>query len=100
MTKLTIYSDDEFSIHVETLWFGWILHGDVHVRWSQGVRKRLTQTMRAIVKLSGKRCYAFQTPSHDPKKKKFIQSIGGTFDHYRFTPDGEKAEMYRFHTLD
>ena len=90
----------EYSIRGEFLWFGVVLHSDVYVKWTKGVRRKFRADLGALIRRLGVPVYAFQTPSHDPKKRKFIKDVGGVFDHYRFTDEGERAEMYRFHPLD
>lgn len=100
MSVITLRWNPEYTLRGEFLWFGVILHCDVHVTWTKGVKERLKDDIQAVVKGSTRPVYAFQTPSHDPKKRKFIKSLGGKLDHYRTTPDGERAEMYRFLALD
>lgn len=101
MSDTTLTKTPEFEIRGEFLWFGVVLHADVRVRWCRSVRKRFLKELGDVLRgLGNIPAYAFQTPSHDPKKQKFIKDVGGVFDHYRMTGDGERAEMYRFHPLD
>lgn len=100
MDKLILHQSPEYDISGEFLWFGVILHSDVNVPWTKGVRKRFIRDLQRVVNAVGLPAYAFQTPTHDPKKRKFIRDVGGVLDHYRQTDDGEWAEMYRFHPLD
>lgn len=90
----------EFEIRGEFLWFGVVLHADVYVLWTKGVRKRFRSALGLITRSLSQSCWAFQTPSHDPKKRKFIQDVGGVLHHRRLTPDGEWADMYLFRPLD
>lgn len=96
MSAITLIDTPEFAIKGEFLWFGVILHADVKVRYSKGVRNRFKKALSGVVKQLSGPCYAFHTSSHDPKKRKFIRDMGGVFDHYRITCDGERAEMYLF----
>lgn len=100
MSAIPLVIDPDFNIDGEFLWFGVILHAQVHVPWTKGVRERFRKSLKSLVSTLGQDAFAFQTPSHDPKKRKFIQDVGGRFHHYRFTEDGEKAEMYIFRPLD
>ena len=101
MSDIPLVRTDEFEIRGEFLWFGVILHGDFYVPWTKGVRERFLRAFKAILRdMAWTPAYAFQAPSHDPKKRKFIKDIGGVFDHFRLTGDGEWAEMYRFRPLD
>jgi hypothetical protein len=74
----------------------WVLHLTVHVRWNKGLRKRLRHTLRDIATLSSHPVYAFQAPSCDPKKRKFIQQAGGVYSHSTIKDDGEECDLYRF----
>lgn len=96
MTAVILAQTEEFTLKGEFLWFGVILHCDVHVKWSKGVRERLKQTIRETVSSIKVPAYAFQSNSHDPKKRKFIKDMGGILHHKRLTGDGEWAEMYLF----
>lgn len=100
MSDITLIETDEFVIRAEFLWFGVILHGDVKVRYGKSVRKRVREAIQMVVRSLSGPVYAFHTDSHDPKKRKFIRDMGGVFDHYRTTDDGERAEMYLFRPLD
>ncbi len=100
MTVLKLTQTPEFTIRGEFLWFGVILHADVHVRWTRGVRQRFRAAITQIVHSVWLPCFAFQTPSHDPKKRKFIQDVGGTYHHRRLTDEDEWAEMFLFPRLD
>jgi hypothetical protein len=100
MSDVPLIRTSEFEIRGEFLWFGVILHADVYVMWSKGVRKRFLEAMALIRRSIALPLWAFQTPTHDPQKRKFIQDTGGVFHHYRWTPDGEKAEMYLYPPLD
>lgn len=92
---------DEFEIRGEFLWFGLILHGDVLVPWNRGVKKKVCTAIREIVEVSPWPCWAFHIPSyHAPKQRKFIQVTGGVFHHFRWTPEGERAEFYLYRPLD
>ena len=96
----TLIETSEYDIRAEFLWFGVILHSDVHVPWTKGVLKRFRQDLQKTICGLGLPAYAFQTPTHDPKQRKFIRMVGGVYDHSRLTGDGEWAEMYRFPPLD
>lgn len=100
MSDIPLVRTPEYEIRGEFLWFGVILHADVHVTWTKGVRKRFRTDLDLILRHSGQPCWAFQTPTHDPKKRKFIQDVGGTYHHRRLTGDGEWAEMFLFPSLD
>jgi hypothetical protein len=100
MTPVTLAQSPEFTIRGEFLWFGVILHGDVHVPWTKGVRKRVRDAIALIARSISLPVYAFQTPSHDPKKRKFIRDTGGIYDHRRQTDEGEWAEMYLYRPMD
>ena len=98
---ITLVNTPEYDIKAEFLWFGVILHSDVHVPWTKGVRRRFRASLGALIRSLGHiPVYAFQTPTHDPKKRKFIRDVGGVFDHHRYTEEGERAEMFRFYSLD
>ncbi len=89
----------EFIIYGERADFGIILHGYVGVPWSRSVLKRMAAEIAELAtKLPP--LYAFQTASCDPRKRKFIQQVGGVFHHHRLTGDGEPAEMFWFPPLD
>ena len=101
MKKVPIVDTEEYSITGEFHWIGLILHADVHVKWTKGVRKRFTKSVRDIVELSYLPVYTFFGPCHDNKLRKFILSVGGTFEHYRYDGEGHRSiEMFRFHALD
>ena len=101
MSKTLLVQTPEYDISAEFLWFGVILHSNVYVKWTKGVRRRFRASLGALLRRLGHLpVYAFQTPSHDPMKRKFIMDVGGVLDHYRYTDEGERAEMYRFHPLD
>lgn len=78
----------------------WVLHSDVHSPWTKSLRKRYTEIIARIATVANAPCFAFQAPSHDPKKRKFIQQVGGVLDHLAYTDDGELAEMFRFPPLE
>jgi hypothetical protein len=99
MSAITLTQTPEYDIRGEFLGFGVILHSEVSVPWSKDVRTRFLHDLQGVISHIGKPCFAFQTESHDPKKRKFIQSVGGIFDHYRITGDGENAEIFRFPSL-
>lgn len=100
MSDVVLVRTSEFEIRGEFLWFGVVLHADVHKTWGKGVKGRFIEALNEIRRSFSVPLWAFQTPSHDPKKRKFIQGTGGVFHHYRWTPDGEKAEMYLYPPLD
>ena len=87
-------------MRAEVLWFGMILHGDVHKVWTDRRRRRLRGIIRDIASRSFLPLYAFQTPKCDPKKLKFIRQLGGVFHHTTFTDEGDRADMYLFRPLD
>lgn len=100
MGTLNLITTDEFTLKGEFLWFGLVLHCDVHVRWSKGVKERLKQSIQQLTRSVSVPVYAFQTASHDAKKLKFIKEVGGIFHHRRTTGSQEMADMYLFTSLD
>lgn len=102
MTKLfPIIDRPEFNIKGEWVDEGfWMLHSDVHVPWTKELRKVFTETVARVATVSEAPVYAFQTPSCDPMKRKFIRQVGGVFDHVTRTDTGDMAEIYRFFPLD
>lgn len=100
MQTILLCETPEYDLRGEFLWFGVILHSEVRVPWTKGVRSRFINDLQRVLVALGRPAYAFQTPSHDPKKRKFIRDVGGVLDHRRQTDEGEWAEMYRFHPLD
>lgn len=100
MSDITLIRTPEYEIRGEFLWFGVVLHGDVRVPWTKGVRSRVRSAMAQIASSLTQPCWAFQAPSHDPKKRKFIQDVGGTYHHRRLTGDGEWADMFLFPVLE
>lgn len=97
---LTLINSPQYNLTAEFLWFGVILHSNVNVPWTKGVRSRFKADLQTALRSLPQPVYAFQTPSHDPMKRRFILSVGGVFDHHRYTEDGERAEMFRFRALD
>ena len=89
----------EYVIKGEFLWFGLILHSDVKVRWSKGVKKRLLKDLRLIVSSTYQQCFAFHSSTQPELQRKFIQSVGGVYNHRRRTDAGDMVEMYIFPRL-
>jgi hypothetical protein len=100
MTVTTLVSNAEFEIRGEFLWFGVILHGDVHTTWSKGVRLRVTKCISEIARTLSQPVYAFVHPSFGQKHVKFIQATGGREHHKRLTPDGDMVQMFIYPSLD
>lgn len=100
MSDIPLVRTTEYEIRAEFLWFGAILHADVYVRWGKEVRKRFRRDLENVINGMSCPAYAFQAPSHDPKKTKFIKDTGGVYHHRRLTGDGELADMYLYCTLD
>ena len=100
MSDLILTKTNEFEIRGEFLWFGVILHADVHVKFRKEVKDRFTHCIKQIARSLSVPAYAFHAPSHDPLKLKFIQATGGQYHHKRYTPDGELAEIFIYRALD
>jgi hypothetical protein len=100
MSDYILVKTPEYEIRGEFLWFGVILHADVFVKFRREVKGRFTQSIKQIVRSLSLPVYAFQTPSHDPLKLKFIKATGGQYHHKRYTPDGELAEIFIYRALD
>ncbi len=96
MTTYVVVDDSDFRLTSEWVDGFWVLHCDVFTRWSKTTLTRLRGLLKRVAEVSEYPVYAFQTPSHDPLKRKFIQQVGGILEHERLTPDGEIAEMFRF----
>lgn len=90
----------EYSVDLEFLWFGVVLHTTAHVPFTKGVLRKYRQDLDLIARSVSCPVYAFQTPTHDPKKRKFIQRLGFQLHHFRMTEDGERAEMWTYRPLD
>jgi hypothetical protein len=99
MSDVPLVRTPEYEIRGEYLWFGVVLHSDVFVRWTKEVKGRFKVDLSNIVSQSVWPVYAFQSPSCDPLKQKFIESVGGTFEHSRQNDNGEMCRMYRFRSL-
>jgi hypothetical protein len=92
---------EEYTLSAEFLWFGVVLHNEIHVRYTKTVKKRLVQDLRLIANSISSPIFVFQTMTHDPLKMKFIESLGCfSFDHYRTTGEGEWAKMYILRPLE
>lgn len=89
----------EYTLTVEWLWFGAIMHNTVH-RWNKTTLKSIREDLQRFALICGVPVYAFQCETHDPLKRKYIRKMGFVFDHYRCTDEGERAEMYRLHPLN
>ena len=100
MTDYVIDDTPDFVIRAESKVFGLVLHSDLKVPWTKTVRKSFRGHISSIVRHCGVPVYAFQSPTCDPKKRKFIQIIGGTFNHILTDDDGVDCEMFLFHDLD
>lgn len=81
---------------MEFFWFGVIVHSSVRVPYSKGVFQKYKRDLDEIARCLSQPVYAFQAPSHDPKKRKFIQRLGFKHHHRRLTGDGEWADMYLY----
>lgn len=92
--------DPRFSLELEDHWFGMIVHSTVFGRYTADIKRAYRTHLRSIALSFGKPLYAFQAKDHDPLKRKFILSLGFTFDHYRYDPEGKRCEFYRFRCLD
>lgn len=95
-----ILKRQRYTISVETMWFGHIIHGDVHGFYGRSVRQAIRADLSLLARSLSQPLYAFQCQSHDPKKERFIRGLGFVPDHRRMTGDGEWADMYRWPTLD
>ena len=89
----------DFTTYGEFLWFGCVLHVDVR-KWNKTVRQEVRKTLRVIASSLRVPVFAFQSPSCDPKKEKFIKDIGMSHHHRRLTASGEWADMYSIRPLD
>ena len=89
-----------YSLSFEFLWFGLIVHSTVKTKYTPAVKRAYKRDLREVALTFRKPIYAFQARDHDPKKRKFILSLGFQFDHYRQSEDGEMVEFYRFRHLD
>lgn len=99
MSVITLIKTKDYIIKGEFLWFGVILHSDVY-KWGKDIRKLYRKHIQLIASSVGQPVYAFQTSTHDPKKRKFIGDVGLTFHHFRLTETGEWAEMFTIRPLD
>lgn len=100
MSDVTLIRTNEYDIRGEFLWFGVILHSDVFVRWSKGVRQRYREHLQMTARSLSCPVYAYHSPSHDPLKRKFILDAGLVPHHRRLDGNGEWAEMFILRPLD
>ncbi|MDO5647376.1 hypothetical protein [Paracoccus sp. (in: a-proteobacteria)] len=90
----------DYTVDLEFLWFGVVLHTTTKVPFTKRVLESYRRDLRLIASSLSVPVFAFQTESHDPKKRKFIQRLGFRLDHMRTTAEGEWAEMFRYLPLD
>ena len=90
----------EYTFRGEFLWFGVILHHEVHVPYTKTVKRLVVQDLHLISASISQPIYVFQAPSHDPKKRKYILSLGFTLSHRLLTEDGEWAEIFSFNPIE
>lgn len=90
------------TINLTAEWCGgfWMMHCDVKTAWSKSLRDAMTDLMKRVATVSEYPVFAFQGPSCDPKKRKFIRQIGGIPDHFAQNDKGELVEVFRFSPLD
>lgn len=88
-----------YTVELEFLWWGVILHSTVKTNYSKTVFKRYKHDLDLIANCISQPLYTFHTASHDIKKKKFIKRLGFTYHHSRFTETGEIAKIYHYQPL-
>lgn len=88
-----------YSIDLEFLWWGVIAHTTVHKIYNKTVLIKYKHDLNLIASNLSQPMYCYQTSRHDQKNRKFITRLGFHFHHFRYTEDGEKAEIYHFEPL-
>ena len=92
----TIFDSDGICLTAEFCGDFWVLHCTVEGPWTKSRLLGLRTVLRMAAAQTPFPVYAFQTPSCDPLKRKFITQCGGVWERTMTTDTGQIADMYRF----